>query len=129
MNEFLDINDVRLFVKDWNLKYPVDRWWREKYNIPFGSPQHLDQSLLDMRICFEDDHFHVRIDVEEFNKKQRSEGNGKYQPGRGMWLKKQPKFTKMTSESIDSAFDRLLNSDLSKLNLGESKSGKMRIKA
>lgn len=114
MSKFIDISDVRSFVKDWNLKYPIDRWWRDKYNIPFGSPQHLDQSFLDMRIAFEDEFLHVKSKREYIEDQKKKDGTAKYQPGRGCWLKVQPKFKKMTSGDVDDVFDRL-SSDLSRL--------------
>lgn len=44
-------------VKDWNSKYPLDRWWRKKYNIPFGSKTHLDQDPLDIKFEWLEDKF------------------------------------------------------------------------
>jgi hypothetical protein len=40
--------DIRRFVIIWNNKYPLDLWWRKKYNIPFNSEQHRRISLIDI---------------------------------------------------------------------------------
>ena len=36
------------FVKIWNKKVPIDKWYRKKYNIPFGSEIHKNVNLADM---------------------------------------------------------------------------------
>jgi hypothetical protein len=99
--EYIDIQDVRKFVRQWNNKYPIDRWWRERYNVSFGSELHLNQSLLDMRIAFEEEMYFKKMDIESSSKAK------KYSPGRGDWLSKQPKFNKMTNEDVDDIFDKL----------------------
>ena len=48
-------NDVRNFILNWNGKYPIDLWWREKHNIPFGSKIHKDICFIDMMIEYEED--------------------------------------------------------------------------
>ena len=41
--------DIDNFVFDWGL-FPLDYWWRKKYNVPFGSKQHREMSFIDMAI-------------------------------------------------------------------------------
>ena len=41
--------DINNFVFNWNL-FPLDYWWRKKYNIPFGSKKHREMSFIDMAI-------------------------------------------------------------------------------
>ena len=127
MADFLDIDDVRSFVREWNQKYPIDRWRRDKYNVAFGSKQHLDHSLLDMRIAFEDEHFHRRLDVEDASQEEARE---EYQHGRGDWLNKQPKFTKMTANDVDDAFNRLASNldSLKDIAQKRGENGKVTIK-
>lgn len=38
-------------IFEWNNNFPIDRWWREKHNIPFNSQAHRDISYMD--VCFE----------------------------------------------------------------------------
>lgn len=47
-------NNVRRFILDWNRKFPIDLWWRMKYNIPFGSPKHREISFIDQLIDYEE---------------------------------------------------------------------------
>lgn len=102
--------DIRSFVVFWNNKYPLDRWWREKYKIPFGSDQHLSQNIMDMRFDFEEEYLvkkaQIQQEIEELDRK-----NKKYTPGHGsIFVKKKPK--QMSEEEVDSAFDNL---DVSKI--------------
>ena len=32
----------------WNNNFPLDYWWRKKYHIPFGSPEHRRMTFVDM---------------------------------------------------------------------------------
>lgn len=41
--------DIDNFVFNWGL-FPLDYWWRKKYNVPFGSKQHREMSFIDMAI-------------------------------------------------------------------------------
>lgn len=41
-------------VLDWNIRFPIDLWWRNKYKIPFGSPQHLDLNWYDLVFEYEE---------------------------------------------------------------------------
>lgn len=41
--------DINNFVFDWDL-FPLDYWWRKKYNVPFGSKKHREMSFIDMAI-------------------------------------------------------------------------------
>src|ERR1043165_3978184 len=52
------------FSREWNKLYPWDLWWRKKYNIPFGSPQHKVMSFLDMIIEYHEDYY-LRKDQED----------------------------------------------------------------
>jgi hypothetical protein len=40
------------FIVEWNTRFPIDYWWRKKYNVPFGSKKHRNTSHLDMFIDF-----------------------------------------------------------------------------
>ena len=68
-------NEIRSFILNWNNKYPIDLWWRNKHNIPFGSKIHKDISFLDMIIEYEEDRLRFapemkKIEEEIQNKKE-----------------------------------------------------------
>lgn len=69
-------NEFREFMIQWNLKFPIDRWYREKYKIPFMSQQHRESSFLNMRLEWEEDQlFHYFKETEA------------YEPNKGDFLK------------------------------------------
>lgn len=68
---YLDTKALNRFVYEWNNAFPIDRWWREKYQIPFNSERHRAVSLIDMRFEFEEDSLYNKIRKEipyEINK-------------------------------------------------------------
>lgn len=38
----------RKFILEWNNSFPLDYWWRKKYNVPFNSPRHRETSQIDI---------------------------------------------------------------------------------
>ena len=47
-------DDVRNFIFGWH-EFPLDYWWRKKYNIPFGSQQHRSMSFIDMYVEYQEE--------------------------------------------------------------------------
>lgn len=47
--------DIKKFVNNWNARYPIDRYIRKKYNIPFGSPAHRALDFISMTCEFVED--------------------------------------------------------------------------
>lgn len=39
----------------WDNQYPLDRWWRLKYKVPFGSAQHKEASHFNMFLEFREE--------------------------------------------------------------------------
>ena len=89
--------DIKLFIRYWNNTYPIDRWWRKKYNVAFNSPAHKQQCILDMRIDWEEDRM--------FNDSQAKEVDGlkkqEYVPGKGIIFVPQPTVKVSEKESIE----------------------------
>lgn len=55
LNKKADVRQiVDKFVFDWH-NFPLDYWWRKKYNIPFGSQQHRDMNFIDMLVEYRED--------------------------------------------------------------------------
>ncbi len=40
--------EVHNFIFNWNQKWPIDFWWRKKYNISFGSEEHRQANFIQM---------------------------------------------------------------------------------
>lgn len=90
-------NNIKEFVVNWNLNYPIDRWWRQKHNIAFGSKEHKASSLIYQRIEFEEDVLFKKAT----NAKKKDIPTEVYEVGD--WLKIQV----LNEEEIDRAFDDL----------------------
>ena len=46
--------EIRQFAIDWNNKFPLDFWYRRRYNIRFNSKKHRSVNLIDVLIEFEE---------------------------------------------------------------------------
>lgn len=71
--------DIRNFILEWNLRFPIDKWWRDKHNVAFGSPVHRESCFIDQSIEYEEDVL-FRKSLEE---------ETQYHPNEGNWLKEQ----------------------------------------
>lgn len=94
----IGIKSVRQFVLQWNNSFPLDLWWRKKYNIPFNSKSHRQSNFIDQLIEF----------IEDKMLREETEKKEKYQPGKLNWMK--PK--KYTDEEVKELFDQI---DLDKI--------------
>ena len=99
--------EVTSYIINWNSLYPIDFWWRKKYDIPFGSEQHKQATFIQMFFDYEEEKMMSKIinkkskeDDEsgfDFEKAQEKSGVGK----------------KMSQAQIDDDFDKI---DLSSYN-------------
>lgn len=96
---------IQDFIINWNSNFPLDRWWREKYNIPFNSEKHRQMSLIDMRIQFEEDKIFVY--AKEARKRGKSLSSFLEELKKQMLEADFSEFEKMDLKDIDlSKFDK-----------------------
>jgi hypothetical protein len=68
--------DIRNYIIEFNIRFPVDRWWRKKYNQSFNSFGHRESNFIDQLIEYEEEKlFDELVNAE------------KYEPNTGDWLK------------------------------------------
>lgn len=54
-------------VEDWLSKFPFDYAWRQKYKIPFGSPQHRQMDFFDMKFDLsEGDYIEYLVSLKKY---------------------------------------------------------------
>jgi len=83
------------FIERWNIRFPIDRWWRNKYKIPFGSLAHRNQSMGDIIAEYEEDKLYRQLYLTSTYKE-------------GDWLK--PK--QESIDALEDVFDNLQLKDL-----------------
>lgn len=82
--------EVDHFIFRWH-EFPIDYWWRKKYNVPFGSSRHREMNFIDMFIEWREDLImNKSIENKEDNDYERDEN-----------------VVKMTDEEIDDAYENL----------------------
>lgn len=45
---------IKNFIYEWDLRYPLDRWYRQKHNLSFDSIEHRRVSFFSMRLAWEE---------------------------------------------------------------------------
>ena len=61
------ISDIRSFLIEWNNRFPFDRIYRKKYNIPFGCEEHLNVSQIDIYLDIAEDRMINNLFVDMAN--------------------------------------------------------------
>lgn len=85
-------DEIKNFLIDWH-NFPIDYWWRRRYNVPFGSKQHREMSLIDMSIDYVE-----RVKIESY--KNHVEVDEELE-------KRDERVVEMSQEEIDKDFDKL----------------------
>lgn len=89
--------NLQEFVEKWNKAIPIDKWYRQKYNIPFGSVSHKNVNLADMFFEF------YEFIVLKYKIKEDNEEQEPYVKGKGNFMKS----IILTERNIDKLFDEL----------------------
>lgn len=88
-------DEIRHQITNWNNKFPIDYWWRKKYNIPFGSSAHREANLIDMFYDYEEEKIMNKL-MENVSSEKVGEVEADLNVGK-----------KMSKKELDDAFDNL----------------------
>ncbi len=58
------------FLIKWNLRFRFDRVWRKKYQIPFGSKEHLEANQIDIFLDIQEDKLFERLQKKYIESEQ-----------------------------------------------------------
>lgn len=108
--------DIQKFIEAWNLKYPYDRWWRKKYNVPFGSAKHKEASFIDMVIEYKEDKFFQNLANKDADNSDIESEVDRMIEGENGVQNQQNKVVKMNKQELDREFDDI---DLDEFNHNE----------
>lgn len=93
-----DRDELESFILNWNIDFPVDRWWRQKHSVAFNSAAHREVSFLDMYMEYYEDSLFQRM-----TKQTEREKNDPYIPGlHDFLLEHKSERIEMTDEEFDS---------------------------
>lgn len=87
-------------VLEWNQKFPIDRWWREKHNIPYNSTAHREVSFLDQLFEYYEDSLY-----NEYKNSKEEE----YEPNKGDFINIGKLDEKSQIELANEEFQRFLD--------------------
>lgn len=66
-------------MREWLIRFPYDKWWRIKYNVPLFSDEHLRCNPIDQKLEYIED---LLLSIE----RKKSEKLSKYNKN-GEWIK------------------------------------------
>jgi hypothetical protein len=89
----MDAGSVKEEIIKYNIQFPFDRLWRQKYTIPLNSPGHLGTSFFDQYLDIMEDKIFDELKNQEL-----------YEPNTGNWLK--PQDSKLTLEQEIEKFNK-----------------------
>lgn len=78
-------NNIEQSIIVWNNRFPLDRWWRKKYNTPYLSPEHRKSTFFGQYYEYYED----RLFKDYYAEKEKEGGvvSSKYVPISGNWWK------------------------------------------
>lgn len=100
--------NLRDLIIRWNNDNPLDKKFREKYNIPFNSPQHRQTNQLDILMEYVEEEV-----FKEFRKTIETSIEKEKQYQAGQWLQER----QLSSEESQDLFDKI---DIMKINTENS---------
>lgn len=92
-------NSLDEFIYFWH-QFPIDYWWRKKYNVPFNSPTHRAMSLIDIYIEYQEERLIKRYH-DEAEQRQEEEEN------QALKIDSGKEVIKMTNKEIEEDYDNL----------------------
>ena len=103
----MQTDNIKNKVIDWNIRFPVDRWWRKKHNVAFGSSEHRKTSFFDQLFEWEEDRLFAELE----------NNRDEYIINSGDWLKEIPIDEQSERQLIDEAQQEMdfVADDLDKL--------------
>lgn len=96
--------DLKEFVLKWNYNFPIDRWYRDKYKIPFNSAAHKNLSFIDMYSEYLEYYlFNVYYSEKKKIEENRNKNLEEYIRGEGNFMKE----IVVSQKDIDRIFEEL----------------------
>ena len=93
----LEKKDFDSIVANWNVKFPLDNWYRKKYNIRFDSQEHRQTSIRSIAFEYQESLFFAKYEkVDE------------YKPNEGKFIKKRKQEEKpLTLDDVKKEFEKI----------------------
>lgn len=104
------LQDFKTFIIRWNNMFPIDHWYRKKYNIAFNSIKHREVNFIDMLFEYQEDLLFSLYDIEQ---KKGKEDKDSFETT-GLTLNRTRRYEEnMSEDEIDAWFNSI---DLDELN-------------
>ena len=78
-------NSIRSSIIDWDNRFPLDHWWRKKYNIPYLSAEHRKSTFFGQYFEYHEDQIYEEFYKEQDKNKDKAKVEQTYVPLEGNW--------------------------------------------
>jgi hypothetical protein len=93
-----ELSELDSLVLQWNLDFPIDRWWRKTHGVAFNSLGHREVTIIDMAFEFLEDELY-----KDTLRRIRAIEKDPYKLGTGNFLVKK----EVVQDLSDEAFEKL----------------------
>lgn len=95
MNQKSQLN--REFIIEWNYKFPLDKWWRDKHGVALFSEEHLNANQLNIALEYQEN-----LVFKEFEDRADELSRKREAYSKGIWITKpEPKNGKEFTDLFD----------------------------
>lgn len=103
-------NPFNSFIISWNNSFPLDKWFRKKYNLAFNSEAHRAANPIDIFFEWREEQL-----FEEFESNHTKDKEKQLQYEKGVWLEPRISEEQATMDAFDAldigAINKSINSD------------------
>lgn len=98
LNDNFSFDELRNFIFNWNIDFPIDRLWRKKHGVTFNSSIHREISFIDMFIELMEDSLYEEV----VSKKEKLEDDPYVSGQRNFLFKRE-----ISQDFTDEEFERI----------------------
>ena len=98
----------------WTSSFPIDRWWRKKHEVAFGSKEHFSSSRIDMTLEYVEDKI-----FEEISKKSEEESKDGFTEEEDNLLNKVTNTESFWKKGVERKEVKLTEEEFDKLDLSQ----------
>ncbi len=98
----------------WNFIYPFDRWWRTRYNVPFGSNQHTAMRMSDIVFEYQQ---HVYVELGSHHRGEQQQENFDFDASPSKYIDTEGKEVEIINSGSTTVRQHITDAEFNSLDL------------
>jgi hypothetical protein len=98
-------NTFKPLIIEWNNSFPLDKWFRKKYNLPFNSEAHRQSNPIDIYFEYQEDKM-----FDEYDERIVTQRQAATEYAKGNWIKPRKSEEQATIDAFDNIDIGAINS-------------------